>query len=174
MTSGSVTVQLGANDLFALLQSPAFSAPGADQFALLKQALQTFAINEGTVLGELRAALPSAKILVLDYYNPYPGSGSPFEPAAIQGIPALNYTIQQVAAGVPGATFVDIYPQFVGNEAAYTHIRDDATYNVHPTPAGYAVIANAIDAAVPEPGSCALLAVGGAITVLMARRRRAA
>lgn len=86
-------------------------------------------------------------------------------------------------AAASGATFVDVYPDFVGREAQLTNIRQplnpldpNSPPNYHPNAAGYQVIANRLVAAasVPEPGSLALLA-GAGLPVLLstfARTRR--
>ena len=118
--------------------------------------------------------LPHANVLVLNYYDPYPGSGSPFTAAAAQAIPALNQVIKSVALGA-GDTPVDLFTPFVGHGADYTYVQNSGTqFNVHPNGAGYDVITQQLVAAVPEPGSCVLLAIGGFGTLLVARRRRVA
>ena len=173
---GTVTVQLGSNDLYALLLNPAYqTASQAVQLAMFQQALGTFGFNEMKLLTELKGLLPHANVLVLNYYNPYPGSGSPFEVAASHAIPELNKVIKQVALGA-GDIPVDISAPFVGHEASFTHVQDPGgQFNVHPTGAGYDAITlqleNATPAAVPEPSSIALLALGGAGTLVAARRR---
>jgi hypothetical protein len=69
---------------------------------------------------------------------------------------------------------VDVYPLFAGREVGLTNI---GAGDVHPNQAGYAAIAGALaaavpqPAAVPEPGSVAALAAAVA-AVLAGRLRR--
>jgi hypothetical protein len=57
--------------VFALLVSPEFNAPGADQQALLEQTLAEIYANYVAFLTRLRAELPHARLLLLNYYNPF-------------------------------------------------------------------------------------------------------
>ena len=168
-TISTVTLTLGANDLFAKL------AQGQNPF----DALDTFKTNEARLLGQIRALLPNANLILLNYFDPYapftnyPDPTGPYyqlyQIAQISAlvIPALNQDIRDAAATV-GASYVDLYHPFQGRELADTYI---ASGNVHPNDAGYALISAAIS--VPEPGSVALLGVGLLAAAVTGRRRRA-
>ncbi|MBI4202045.1 MAG: hypothetical protein HY532_02865, partial [Chloroflexi bacterium] len=98
---------------------------------------------------------------VMTYYNPFDGTGHPYEGpvdltllgadgtvncAAAFGNPAnmgLNDLITCFGAGY-GAQVVDVYPLFDGNALALTHI---AKGDIHANNDGYAAIAAAFVAA---------------------------
>ena len=109
----------------------------------------------------IRAALPTTNLILLGYFDPYApfvnDSTSPFYPIALasaQAIPLINSIIAGEAQAF-GAKYVDLLPVFQGKELSDTYIQ---TGNVHPKPAGYQLIASAIEA-VPEPSSLILVAV---------------
>jgi lysophospholipase L1-like esterase len=167
---GPVTISLGADDLFSLVLSPAFNAPGADQAGLLTQALTTFAQNEGMLVGLVKALAPEANIFLLSSYNPFPGDPSnPFNQVALPAINGLNGAIHGVADYLK-VHYVDLYTPFFGHESAYTYIADpNYNGNVHPNSLGYSVIVAQIQA-VPEP-STIVMAFTGAIGLAFAGRR---
>jgi lysophospholipase L1-like esterase len=158
---GTVSLQLGANDLFGVATSPGFFALPADQqMAMVQQALGTVANKVGTILGELRSQLPQADLVVLGYYNPYAAvPGNPFAAVAAPAIQGLNSVLQADAQAF-GARFVNPHDSFVGHEAQYTYIASSGSqYNVHPNALGYAVIAGDMEA-VPEPSTVLVLGLG--------------
>jgi lysophospholipase L1-like esterase len=176
---GVVTIQLGANDLYALTNDPSFFAETpAQQLAQVQSTLATVQANLFALLATLHSAVPGATLVLLGYYDPFaPFAHDPTSPLfpisqlsgpAIQG---LNQVLAGEAAAF-GATYVDLFTPFVGHELAYTFVADNG--NVHPTPAGYAVIAQQLEAAVPEPSSLLLLAAGAAGLLGLNRQRRRA
>jgi lysophospholipase L1-like esterase len=169
-TISDVTISLGANDLLKLANDPTFqSASASQQQVMLAQTMGTVAANYATVLNELKALVPNARISLLGEYNPFPADPSnPLNAVAAPAIQALNATIQGLAKQY-GVTYVDTYSAFVGREAQLTHMVD-MPGNVHPNDAGYAAIAGQIEA-VPEPSSLAVLGLGGAGLLALARRR---
>src|SRR5262249_40302952 len=105
------------------------------------------------------------------YYNAFPSAIAPVQHAFYDLVlGAFNPGLQGVA-GQFGATYVDLYPQFDGRELALTNV---ATGDIHPTQAGYAVIASSLTAAsVPEPASVVSMALGlGAVGAARLSRRR--
>ena len=121
--------------------------------------------DDETDIGELTAALESdpgeEQLLVTTYYNPYKGTGSPFE-LPTDGIffgtdgtidcaanatdptkAGLNDMITCFSAAA-GATTVDLYSVMTDKTLTPTHI---ATGDIHPNDSGYRLIADAVIAA---------------------------
>ena len=173
-TIDTVTIGLGFNDLGE-----------AASVADVPATLAAYRTAYSAVLDQVRGALPDANLLVLNYYNPFPANPtSPAAPIFAAGGGDLNATIADLAAS-HGATLVDLFTPFVGNEAAYTLIDEQPAGstvgspfggvlpvgNVHPNYVpGYRVIANQFIAAVPEPTAALLLAPAAGFAA--ARRRR--
>lgn len=161
-----VTVQLGANDLFATASDPRFLfATPEDQQRLLIDALLGpggFADRYAAILADVRAQLPGAEIYAIGYHNPYPGAAadslsSVFAGPSVPGVQFLNAVIASVG-GQLGAKYVDFYTPLVGREAELTHIalkmpngQYDYTNDVHLTAAGYQVEAGQLIAAAGGP-----------------------
>jgi lysophospholipase L1-like esterase len=157
-----VTVGLGANEVLRVRREPACeSAPDGDPCrALVDAAVAEAAGALDTVLDVVTDALASngstAPVVGLAYYVPDAASGAsepivgsdgsvscdPAEPR-----PGLNDRIACVAEA-RNATLVDLHAAFLGRETELTRIGEG---DVHPNAAGYAVIAEAILAAVEEP-----------------------
>jgi hypothetical protein len=176
-TIGYVSISLGGNDLLALLGNPAFlAASPAEQTAFLLAALGHLQGNLSQLLIGLRTALPDARLLVVGYFDVFRGLGaaSPLPvPELDQIIGYLNQVIA-FSAATAGGTYIDLTGPFSGHEADWSNILHpfpDGTLNIHPTPTGYQVIANQLIAAVPEPASVALLALGAAGGLLVLQRR---
>lgn len=169
----TVSVSLGGNDLLALRSQAGFASLSlAQQRAAVDSALATMQTGYTRVLASVRSLLPDAELLVVGYFNPFPGApDSVFAPVSQYAIDQINVRIAAVAAGA-GGRFVDIAPRFVGNEAAWSYIAADPVgSNIHPNALGYAQIAHAM---IPSPGAAA---VGGMMVLTVAcrgRRRRAA
>jgi lysophospholipase L1-like esterase len=162
-----ITLSVGGNDLLDLLNDPSdpcVADPGSPtcQF-LVGSALAGVASRYPVILGSLAGALATdpdgARIQVLTLYNPFGGTGSPYE-AAIDGallgndlkIDCARIQTDPFAAGLNdmvactslafGATVVDSYPVIDDQALALTHIGDPG-FNIHPNDAGYALIAKA-------------------------------
>jgi lysophospholipase L1-like esterase len=162
-----VTLSLGGNDLLNLLNDPTDACvinPASVECQVgLAQALAAVAANYPTIMGTLSFAMAqdsgTEKVFVLTLYNPFGGTGSPFEAPIDQGLLGLDLTVDCAAAQINpmnaglndivsctsaffGATIVDGF-QAVGDDAlALTHIGDPG-FNIHPNDDGYATIAKA-------------------------------
>jgi lysophospholipase L1-like esterase len=134
-----VSFAIGANDLQALVVSPVFNAPGANQRALIDQTLGDIYMNYVRFLTQFRAQLPHARLLLLNYYNPFEvlGPDDPINRNFTYAAGVHSAFVQKLARRYRGH-FVDIYRPFLGHAAEYTYILDG---NEHPNELGYSVIA---------------------------------
>jgi lysophospholipase L1-like esterase len=162
-----VTLSVGGNDLLDLLNEPTdicvINPASPECQGLVAQALGGVAANYPTIMGTLAFALANdpgtEQVFVLTLYNPFGGTGSPYELpvdvgllgsdlvvdcAAIQTDPTkagLNDIVACTSAAF-GAVVVDGY-EVIGDDAlALTHIGDEG-FNIHPNDDGYAAIAKA-------------------------------
>jgi hypothetical protein len=159
-----VTLTLGANDFLPpVITEPCASDPGDVACQLtVATALTTFSGNYLAILAQLDIALAQdpgeGRILVTTYYNPFDGTGDPWEgpvDAVLLGSDGavdcganlgdlikvgLNDIITCVG-GLMGAEIVDIHPLF--NDAApdLTHITEG---DIHPNNDGHRAIADAV------------------------------
>jgi lysophospholipase L1-like esterase len=169
-TISHVSISMGGNDLLSLRSDATFAgADLATQQARVTSALATMVTNYQQILSQVRSLLPSAELLVVGYFNPFPAApSSPFAPISGIAISELNTRIMQLATGA-NARFIDIAPRFVGHEAEWSYITAAPTGdNIHPNATGYAQIAQAM---IPAPAVGVVFVFGGAVIV---RRRRAA
>jgi len=125
-----ITLTVGGNDLLRILQG-----------ANAGQVLSEFQTNFTLILQNLRTALPDARIVVSNLYT------IPQIPGTDQVVPVFN----QIVAGVASAFNVpvaDVYSAFQGRHGLLLIERPGAAPDeVHPTNAGYRVIAQAFEAA---------------------------
>jgi lysophospholipase L1-like esterase len=148
-----ITISMGGNDLLALRGEAGFpSLPIDQQQQRVVQALSAMSAGYTSILSRVRGLLPSAELVVVGYFNPFPAvPGDAFAPISGFAVAEMNARIAQLAAATPSARFVDIAPQFVGREAALSYITAPAAGdNIHPNALGYAAIAAAI---IPAPGA---------------------
>jgi lysophospholipase L1-like esterase len=163
-----VSLNFGTNDFRYLVTSSAWqTANPAEQQDLFAQLVGQVVVNYETVLTEVEMHAPGAHILLpnfFDSYLPTDPEYALFESAS----QAANPLVQQIAAGF-GATYVDFYSVIHGHENELTN--HDIAPGGHLNQTGYDAVARALGAAaVPEPGSMVLVAIGAA--GLMAWRRR--
>jgi hypothetical protein len=160
-----VSFALGFNDMsvFAQLHPDFLTLPRDQQQQLISSFFSTLTSNYDATLTQVRAGLPNARLLLLNYYNPYVA-----HPGGLYN--TLHDILDQGQTAMIGnladqfnASFVDINTPFRGRESELTGIPGD----IHPTEEGFAVIGQQmIDASVPEPSSFVLLGVG-LVTVLL-------
>ncbi len=156
----TITLDIGANDILQFLGATCgfpttFTCSEAEVAAEIGHVVS----NVGLILAQLRAAAPTAKIVFVSQYNPYPTVLSP-EGRGDATVEALNTAIQGVAAtfGVKFANTARVI-NFSGTHGgpekgdiptvcALTAMCPGGTFNpaspeadIHPTKAGYAAMA---------------------------------
>lgn len=159
-----ITVDLGANDVLQFLEHTCgFPATYKCTEAEVATEYGHIAINLGNILGQLRAAAPSAQIIVIGNYNPYP-TVLP-APGGDKSLKLLNEALASVTSTIPGETsFTSVEPAFntvgffggpevfdIPTICAYTAMCPGGTFNptspeadIHPTKLGYGVMAGVI------------------------------
>lgn len=157
---GLITLQVGANDVQRCV-TLAGGAAGVDE-ACVAGGLETVRTRLPDVLRQLRGAAPQARIVVLDYYNPFAAAallGSRGEPLARRSDEAqaqLNTAIAQ-AAGAVGADVAGVGAAFspaagtgtsgtspaAGLVCSWTWMCGQSP-DIHATGAGYAVMAQEV------------------------------
>jgi lysophospholipase L1-like esterase len=148
---GLVTLTIGGNDMFSVLPA-AIGGEGNDPLVIS----ETLKTNYDIIIPRLLDALTvdgerQGDLLIMNYYNPYPGLDNPLNPGLTTDtwVPVYNQIIEDAAVtyGVPMA---EVAAAFAGNEAEliYADVPDPITlppdptdYDFHPTPAGHQVIA---------------------------------
>jgi lysophospholipase L1-like esterase len=133
-----VTISCGGNDLLEILN-------GADPVTVLTN----FQANLVQILGTLRANLPKARIIIGNQYDIPDITAS--IPGATQVIAAFNAVIAGVAQAT-GVRVADVFDAFQGRTGLLLIERHGASaFEVHPTNAGYRVMAEAFAAAAAAP-----------------------
>lgn len=135
-----ITLDIGANDALSVIEGVCKLEPTC----IGEHAPSLFAhigANLGSILGQLRAAAPHARMIVLGLYNPFG--------ASIAGADQLTAQLNTVMAGVAatvGARFVDPLPVFnppgpleQPTLCLLTNICTSLK-DIHPTDVGYGVL----------------------------------
>lgn len=148
-----VTLDIGSNDVigdFDLNTCAVVTGSTADLARLDSDLTQT-------ILPQLRNAMgthyQTGDLVMLNYYNPYARAC----PNSVGFVHELNAHLASDAAqfGIP---VVDVYGAFGGdahmaaNICTYTWICNAQYHDIHPTTAGYRVIANAVEQTLGYPG----------------------
>lgn len=140
-----ITLDIGTNDVEDMVQQcggyTTASLPCV--FAALPGVLVQVSQHLNQIVGELRAAAPSSRIIVMQYYNPIAVNTSLALPSDVI-VQALNVVIAE-AAGAHGARLADTFQPFnLGPQpqtlCALTLICTPLQ-DIHPSDAGYQVIA---------------------------------
>lgn len=161
-----VTLSIGGNDLLDLLNEPTddcvINPVGAACQGQVAAALGSVATNMPVILGTLAGALAldpgDEDVYVLTLYNPFGGTGSPYElpiDGALLGVDGsvdctnwsnpYNVGLDDIVACTAmyfGFNVIDGYAAIGDNALALTHIGDPG-FNIHPNDDGYAAIAKA-------------------------------
>jgi lysophospholipase L1-like esterase len=163
-----VTLDIGGNDLLALLRTPecANEPQGPPCLSMLAATLATFEQRYRDIMERLTDALaehaPAARLAVMTYFNPFSGTDAQYEAAgelALVGTDArldcdatareargMNDVIWCIGEEL-GAITVDVQPRFAGLGLELTHI---GAQDIHANDEGYAVIADQFLAALRE------------------------
>lgn len=168
--TGTITLDIGANDILQFLgHTCGFPATFSCSEAEVEAEIGHVVTNIGFILSQLRAAAPTAKIIFVSQYNPYPTVLTP-EGRGDATVEALNGAIKSVAAGfgvkfANTAKVINFSGTHGGPEAgdiptvcAFTAMCPGGTFNpaspeadIHPTKAGYAAMAGVVGAAYVVP-----------------------
>jgi lysophospholipase L1-like esterase len=149
---GLVTLTIGGNDMLSVLPE-AVGGESNDP----EEVGRTLEANYDIIIPRLLEALTvegvrQGDLLIMDYYNPYPGLANPLNPdlTTDNWLPVYNQIIENAAVkyGVPMA---EVAAAFAGNETELIYVTrpyapffptpDQADFDFHPTPAGHAAIA---------------------------------
>jgi lysophospholipase L1-like esterase len=170
----NITISLGMTDLMNILNAPGFSTlTQAQQAAEVQAGLTQISGEYSSILTLVHALAPNAKVDLIGAYDPYNGSPtSSIVTSAGAGVLGLNNILQSLAQGT-GATYINTYSAFLGNEGAFTNVLNGS---INPTAAGFSAIGALLSSTVvPEPGTVFLAAFGVIGLAGHAwRRRRAA
>lgn len=164
--TGTITLDIGANDILQFLgHTCGFPVTFSCSEAEVEAEIGHVVTNIGIILAQLRGAAPTAKIVFVSQYNPYPTALSP-EGRGDATVEALNAAIKSVAAGF-GVKFANTTRviNFSGTHGgpevgdiptvcAFTAMCPGGTFSpaspeadIHPTKAGYAAMATVTGAA---------------------------
>ena len=161
----AITLEIGGNDLLDLYFDLVLTGlcPSVTE-ALdrpvcvneLRNALNTFGPNLDEILSTLQDAAPGVPIFLMTLYNPFSGGSSILDETGVlalegrEGTPfpeGLNDVIRARAASHPGVLLVEWYDLFLEKQGEY--ISQDL---IHPNDEGYAVMADAVLAAMRQAG----------------------
>jgi lysophospholipase L1-like esterase len=166
-TIGVVSLMLGADDLLNVNTSGLTIAQVESAYDVTN-ALAS--LNIQSIVQNLAALAPGAKILINQYYNPYDilAANDPMRIESDYGINELNTNLAAIAWQYH-ATVVNFGAVINGNIGLYTHM-GDASPDIHLSNLGYQTAGQLMLQAVPEPNPA--LALLPALGLLLVRRKR--
>lgn len=137
-----VTLTVGGNDAFSVLRPD-----GSVDYAAIPGMLSTYAQNLSTILSMLLGTPGEIRVYVGNLYDP-----KLHIPGADQIVAAMNQVTAQVLGAFPGnVVLVDVYSAFEGRSGLLLIEKHGAgPGEVHPTNAGYGVMADAFAAAISK------------------------
>jgi lysophospholipase L1-like esterase len=148
-----ITIDIGGNDVRDLAGegrpcAPPTSITDPACTRAVTSALQTLSENLRAILRTVRvAAGPDVRIFVLDYFNPYSGTGKPLEEAGDIVLPVLNKEINDIATSPEiNAEVVQTFAAFKGKGGDLTNVNATES-DFHPNDAGYRLLADLLIAA---------------------------
>jgi lysophospholipase L1-like esterase len=161
----AITLEIGGNDLLDLyfdLVLPGLCPSLTEALERpvcvkeLRKALDTFGPNLDEILSTLQAAAPGIPIFLMTLYNPFSGGSSILDEIGVLALEGredtpfpqgLNDVVRARAASHPGVVLVEWYDLFLGKQGEF--ISQDL---IHPNDEGYAVMADAVLAAMRAAG----------------------
>ena len=153
LTGAGGEIELG-NSVVSLVMGKLAGFPTSEQAASAIKALGT---NLAGMVQAIKAANPDVTIVITNQYNPYGHLDDAAVEAVVsafdQGVQTLNAALQNLAtpAGVPVA---DVYALFDASEAAPCNAWVEGTkanLDFHPNALGHKLIAQAVEAKLPDP-----------------------
>jgi len=142
-----ISLNIGGNDLLSLIapDSPCFADAAADAcIDKFGEVLSTLQGNIEASLKALRDAAPNARIVVLDLYNPYSGTGDPREIIADLGVGQVNGVVAAAAADPDlNVDTASVFQFFQGRGDQWI-----AADGLHPNDDGHIVVAEVLLAAI--------------------------
>src|SRR5262249_23483771 len=106
--------------------------------------LATYRVNLGTIMQRIHAAVPNAKVIFLQAYNPFSFgfSGLSFEADSNAVVQQMNGIASDVAKA-NGSLVADGFTPMQGLAGVATHM-GDATPDIHPLAIGYDLLTGAL------------------------------
>jgi lysophospholipase L1-like esterase len=141
---GVITVSIGADDVLPV--AAACLAVGDLTCSALQAALTTMRENLDTILGTLRRAAPLASIVVLAPYNPY-GFAAPASNLLAAEIDLTIAAVALVHFDRVADAFTPINITYAAQHCTYVYFGCNGSTDIHPTDAGYALLAQVFDKA---------------------------
>jgi len=129
-----ITIDIGANDLLAVLDPTAAIDP-----ILVESTIQQIAVNTGLILSEIKQLNDSADVYVMGLYNAF--YNFPLTEAQKQPLEAILDSFNEAAETAvtsQGAAFISIKDAIAADYASYL----PNPLNIHPSEEGYKAIAD--------------------------------
>ena len=123
-----ITLTVGGNDMFQIIDE------GIDPNIVLA----TYGGNLAATLGSLYTEFPLARVYVANQYDPL--LGIPGEELLVA---AINQVTAYVVGQFPNAVLVDVFSAFQGRSGLLLNQKPRSGMQIHPTNAGYRVLADA-------------------------------